>query len=156
MIDDAPTPGTADADVTPRGSSVSGRVIAIVIVVAVVAAAVVGRAWFDIGGTRPLPGTPLSIQTASGPAGAACPTTAIPPTRLAVRGSSLVLLGAGDGADIAVVWPAGYAARVDQGRGGLYDAAGYLVATEGAPILERFFGSVSPDGTVHVCRVARD
>jgi hypothetical protein len=154
---EAATPGDADAHAEPRGSGVSGRVIAIVIVVAVVAAAVVGRAWLDIRSTRPLPGTPLTIQTeASSASGATCPATPIGPARLAVRGTYLALLSASDGSDIAVVWPAGYAARLDQGRGGLYDAAGYLVAAEGASIQERFFGARGGDGSVHVCRVARD
>jgi hypothetical protein len=157
VTDDVTTSGETDPQVAVHGAGVSGRVIAIVIVVAVVLAAVVGRAWLDIRATRPLPGTPLAIQTGTAPgSGAACPTTPLPPTRLAVRDASLVLLVASDGADIAVVWPAGYAARLDQGRGGLYDATGYLVAAEGAPIQERFFAATSGDGAVHVCRVARD
>ncbi len=131
--------------------------IAIAIVVAVVAVAVIGRAWLDIGATRPLPGTPLAIQTdAAAASGTACPPTPIPPARLTVSDGSLVLLRASDGTEIAVVWPAGYAARLDQGHGGLYDGAGYLVATAGEPIQERFFGAASADGKIHVCRVAGD
>jgi hypothetical protein len=151
------TSDAAEPQAPERGSAASGRVIAVVIVVAVIAAAAAGWFWLDIGAARPLPGTPLAIQTGGAPAsGAACPATAIRPARLAVRGGSLVLLGASDGADIPVVWPAGYAARLDQGRGGLYDGAGYLVATEGETIQERFFGAPSGDGAVHVCRVAGD
>jgi hypothetical protein len=157
VTDDATTPGAAEPHVPARGSGVSGRVIAVVIVVAVVAAAVVGRAWLDIRATRSLPGTPLAIQTDAVPAsGAACPTTPIPPARLVVRVGSLALVAAKDGADLAVVWPAGYAARLDQGRGGLYDSTGYLVAREGESIQERFFGPLAGDGAVHVCHVARD
>jgi hypothetical protein len=136
---------------------VSGRVIAIVIVGAVVAAAVVGRAWLDTGSSRPLPGTPLAIQTGTPLAsGIGCPGTSIPPARLVVLGSSLVLLAANDGTEIPVVWPAGYAARLDQGHGGLYDGAGYLVAVAGETIQERFFGAEATDGAFHVCRVAGD
>ncbi len=135
----------------------SGRAIAIVIVVAVVVAAVVGRAWLDIGATRPLPGTPLAIQTdAPAPTGAACPQTAIGPARLAISDASLVLLRATDGAEIAVAWPAGYTGRLDQGHGALFDPTGYLVARTGETIQDRFFGATSADGAFHVCRVARD
>ena len=151
------TPDEADPQVPARGSGVSGRVIAVAMVVLVIAAAVVGRAWLDIGSSRPLPGTPLAIQIDAPPAsGAACPATAIPPARLAVRDTSLVLLAASDGADIPVVWPAGYTARLDQGRGELYDGAGYLVAVAGETIQDRFFGAPSGDGAFHVCRVAGD
>ncbi len=57
---------------------------------------------------------------------------------------------------IDVAWPAGYAARLSLGRGGLYDPDGYLVAGEGETIQQRFFGSASPSGTFHVCRITRD
>ncbi|HEY5629948.1 MAG TPA: hypothetical protein VIR16_10590 [Candidatus Limnocylindrales bacterium] len=157
MTHGAASPAPEEAAVPSAGSGVSGRVIAIVIVVAVVAAAVVGRAWLDLGGARALPGTPLAIQTdAPAPSAAACGTTGLPPARLAVSDGSLVLLRASDGAEISVAWPAGYAARLDQGHGALYDPTGYLVATAGEPIQERFFGTASGDGTFHVCRVAGD
>ncbi len=156
-VTDLTTPGEAGPQAPERGSAVSVRLIAVVIVVAVMAAAVAGRAWFDIGAPRPLPGTPLAIQTdAPLASGATCPSTVIPPARLVVRGGSLVLLAASDGTDIPVAWPAGYAGRLDQGHGGLYDGAGYLVAAAGETIQERFFGAPSGDGEFHVCRVAGD
>lgn len=144
-------------DPTPAGPGVSGRLIAIVMMVAVVAAAVAGWIWFDIGGTRPLPGDPLTIQTDPAPTqGATCGKDVIPPAKLLVVGDALILIAANGGDEIPVAWPHGYAARLNQGRGELYDPAGYLVAAEGQSIQERFFGSPGSDGAFHVCRVARD
>ena len=138
------------------GWPVSGRVLAVVLVVAVVVVAVAGWLWLDVNGQRALPGTPLAIGTDPLPAsGFVCGTDVIPPARLLVVGDALTLIASDGGADIAVVWPAGYAAREDQGRGGLYDPTGYLVAQEGENLQERFFGSAS-DGTFHVCKIARD
>ena len=54
------------------------------------------------------------------------------------------------------MWPAGYAARLDQGRGELFDGTGYIVAAEGGVIQDRLSGGVGSDGAFHVCRVARD
>jgi hypothetical protein len=141
----------------PTGPGVSGRVIAVVMVVAVIAAAVAGWVWFDIGGARPLPGEPLTIQTDPAPApGTTCAKDVIPPAKLLVVGDALDLVASNGGADIPVAWPAGYAARLNLGRGELYDPAGYLVAAEGQSIQERFFGAPGADGVFHVCRVARD
>ena len=146
-----------DGDGMPSGSSVSGRVIAVVLVVAVVVIAVAGFAWLDVNGHRTLPGDPLSIQTdPPPPSGFVCGADVIPPSRLLVVGDSLTLIASDGGADIAVVWPADYAARLVQGIGGLYDPTGFLVAQEGENLQERFFGSTEPDGAFHVCRIASD
>lgn len=151
------------ADDTPETSgdsparAVSGRVLALVIVVGVVVIGVAGWLWLDIRGTRPLPGSPLTIRTDPPPAsGFACGSDVIPPAHLLVVGDALTLVASNGGADIPVTWPAGYAAREDQGIGGLYDSTGYVVARENQTILERFFGSPGTDGTFHVCRIARD
>jgi hypothetical protein len=116
-----------------------------------------GSAWLDIRGPRSLPGTPLTTQNdPAAPSGFVCGKDVIAPSRLLVVGDSLTLIASNGGADIPVVWPAGYAAREDQGRGGLYDPTGYLVAWEGENLQERFFGSAAADGSFHVCRIARD
>jgi hypothetical protein len=139
------------------GTPISGRVITIVLLVAVVVAGIAGWLWLDVNAVRPLPGTPLSIQSdPPPPSGFVCGTQLIPPARLVVRGGTLVLVASDGGADIPAVWPAGYAARLDQGRGGLYNPTGYLVAAEGQNIQERFYGSPGADGAFHVCRVTRD
>ena len=149
--------GADEVDATKRGSPVSGRVMAAVIVVAVVATFLVGRAWLDIRAPRALPGTQLTIANDPAPEpGFVCGKGVIGPSRLLVVGDSLTLIASNGGADIPVVWPAGYAARDDQGRGGLYDPTGYLVAWEGENLQERFFGSAGSDGTFHVCKIARD
>jgi hypothetical protein len=146
-----------ELDGAKRGSPVSGRVMAVVIVVAVVATFLVGRAWLDIRAPRALPGTPLTIQIDPAPgSGFVCGKDVIEPSRLLVVGDALTMIASQGGADIPVVWPAGYAAREDQGRGGLYDPTGYLVAWEGENLQERFFGSAGSDGTFHVCKIARD
>ena len=146
-----------ELDATKRGSPVSGRVLAVVIVVAVVATFLLGRAWLDIRAPRALPGTALTIQNDPAPAaGSVCGKDAIEPSRLLVVGDALTLIASKGGADIPVIWPAGYAAREDLGRGGLYDPTGYLVAFEGENLQERFFGSAGSDGTFHVCKIARD
>jgi hypothetical protein len=140
-----------------KGSPMSGRIMAAVIVVAVLATFLVGRAWLDIRAPRALPGTPLAI--ANDPVAASgfvCGQDVIGPSRLLVVGDSLTLIASNGGADVPVVWPAGYAAREDQGRGGLYDTTGYLVAQEGENLQERFFGSAGSDGTFHVCKIASD
>lgn len=135
----------------------SGRLAAITIVVVVVAAGIAGWLWLDVGGARPLPGDPLTIATdPPPPSGFACGRSVIPPARLLVDGDNLILVASNGGAEIPAVWPSGYAARLNQGRGGLYDPAGYLVASEGENIQERFFGSPGAGGAFHVCRVARD
>lgn len=147
----------ADEDEPPGGSSVSGRVLAVVLVVAVAVVAAAGFVWLDVRAQRALPGTPLAIRTDPPPAaGFVCGGDELPPARLLVVGNALTLIAANDGADIPVVWPAGYAAREDQGRGGLYDPTGYLVAQEGENLQERFFGSTGGDGAFHVCMIARD
>lgn len=140
-----------------RGSAASGRVVAVAIVIVVAVAALAGRALLDVGGPRSLPGTPLTIQTdaTAVPAGE-CGRQLVPPARLVVRGDALVLVAADGGADLDVVWPAGYAGRLDQGHGGLYDGRGFLVAVAGETVQERYFGSTAPDGAFHVCRVAGD
>ena len=144
-------------DEAATGSPVSGRVMAVVIVVAVLATFLIGRAWLDIRAPRALPGTPLTIANDPVPtSGFVCGKDVIAPSRLLVVGDGLALIASKDGADIPVVWPAGYAAREDQGRGGLYDPTGYLVAWEGENLQERFFGSAGSDGTFHVCKIARD
>jgi hypothetical protein len=149
--------GATDGIEPVGGSPVSGRSLAVLLVVAVVAVTVAGWLWLDVNGQRALPGTALTIQTDPPPVlGAACGTDVIPPARLLVVGDALTLIASDGGADIPVAWPSGYAAREDQGRGGLYDPAGYLVAQEGENIQERFYGSATPDGTFHVCRIARD
>jgi hypothetical protein len=154
---DEQTVGQDGLEPTPQGSPTSGRVVAAILVVAVVAAAVLGWLWLDIGGSRPLPGTPLAIQTDPPPApGFVCGRDVIPPARLLVDGDALILIASNGGDEIPVVWPAGYAAREDQGRGGIYDPSGYLVAREGQNIQERFFGSPGADKAFHVCRIARD
>jgi len=140
-----------------QGSPVSGRILAAVIVVAVVVTFLVGRAWLDIRAPRALPGNPLTIQNdPAPPSGFVCGKDVVAPSRLLVVGDSLTLIASQGGADIPAVWPAGYAAREDQRRGGLYDPTGYLVAREGENLQERFFGSAASDGTFHVCRIARD
>ncbi len=140
----------------PGGSPVSGRILAVVLLVAVAVVAAAGYLSLDIRGQRALPGTPLTIQTDPPPApGVVCGSAMLPPARLLTVGDSLTLVASDGGADIPVVWPAGYAAREDQGRGGLYDPTGYLVAQEGENLQERFFGAAA-GGTFHVCRVARD
>ena len=162
--DDASGAGMTDAETGEAeefepagGSPVSGRILAIVLVVAVVAVAVVGWLWLDVNGQRTLPGTPLTVQTDPPPAsGFACGAEVIPPARLLVVGDALTLVASDGGADIPVAWPSGYAAREDQGRGGLYDPTGFLVAQEGENLQERFYGSAAPDGTFHVCRIAGD
>ncbi len=147
----------ADEDEPPGGTPVSGRVLAVALLVAVVLVAAGGFLWLDIGTHRALPGTPLTISTGPPPAaGFVCGSGVLPPARLLVVGDALTLIAADGGADIRVVWPAGYAAREDQGRGGLYDPAGYLVAQEGENLQERFFGSAAGDGAFHVCRIAGD
>lgn len=141
----------------PRGQAVSGRLLAVLIVVAMAVIAVTGWVWLDIRGTRALPGTPLTIRTeATSASGSACGSQVIPPARLLVVGDALTLIAADGGADIPVTWPAGYAAREDQGIGGLYDPTGYVVARENQNILERFYGAPGSDGTFHVCRITRD
>ncbi|MFN8630886.1 MAG: hypothetical protein U0838_11380 [Chloroflexota bacterium] len=144
-------------DAPPSGSPVSGRIMAVLLVVAVIVVGVGTFVWLDIRGDRPLPGDPLTIQNdPPPPSGFVCGKDVIPPARLLVVGESLTLIASNGGAEIPVVWPAGYAAREDQGRGGLYSPTGYLVAREGQNIQERFFGSAAPDGTFHVCKIARD
>lgn len=141
----------------PPGSPVSGRILAILLVVAVVVVGLGTFVWLDIRGQRELPGDPLTIQNDPPPAsGFVCGKDRIPPSRFLVVGENLTLIASNGGAEIAVVWPAGYAAREDQGRGGLYDPTGYLVAREGQNIQDRFFGSTSADGVFHVCKIARD
>jgi hypothetical protein len=141
----------------PSGRPVSGRGLAVALILAVVLVAVVGYLVLDVGGRRELPGTPLTIQTDPAPgAGSVCGGEVIPPSRLLVVGGALTLVASNGGADIAVAWPAGYAAREDQGRGGVYDPNGYLVAREGENLQDRFYGSAGADGVFHVCRVARD
>jgi len=137
---------------------VSGRILAIGMVAVVLVVGVVGWFWLDIGGVRQLPGTPLVIETdPPPPSGFVCGSDVVPPARLLVDGDALVVVAADGGADLPVAWPAGYAARDDQGHGGVYDPDGYLVAQTGETIQERFFGSVGADGVVfHICRVARD
>lgn len=140
-----------------RGSPASGRLVAVVLIVAVVVIFVAGQAWLDIRAPRPLPGTPLTVlNDPPPPSGFVCGSAAIPPARLLVVGDALTLIAANGGADIQVVWPAGYAAREVRGIGGLYDPTGYLVAQEGENLQERFFGSWAGDGVFHVCRIARD
>lgn len=140
-----------------EGSPVSGRLMAALLVIATVVVAVVGYAWLDLHGQRPLPGTPLAIGTAAPlPSGSACGRDVLPPARLQVAGERLILVAAQGGTEIPVAWPAGYAARDVGGRGGLYDPSGFLVAQDGESIQGRFFGSPAPDGTFLVCRVARD
>jgi hypothetical protein len=156
MTDD-PTLDEALDEAIPPGSPVSGRLLAVLLVVAVVVVGVGTFVWLDIRGTRPLPGDPLTIHNdPPPPSGFVCGKDVIPPSRLLVVGDGLTLIASNGGADIPVVWPAGYAAREDQGRGGLYDPTGYLVAREGQNIQERFFGSAAADGTFHVCKIARD
>ncbi len=140
-----------------KGSSMSGRAISLVIIAAVVATFLAGSAWLDIKAPRALPGTPLTIANdPPPPPGFVCGKDVVRPSRLLVVGDALTLIASEGGAEVAVVWPAGYAAREDQGRGGLYDPTGYLVAQEGENLQERFFGSAAPDGTFHVCRIASD
>jgi hypothetical protein len=139
------------------GSAVSGRMLAIVLMIAVVVVGVGTFVWLDIRGQRALPGDPLTIQNdPPPPSGFVCGKDVIPPSRFLVVGDALTLIASNGGADIPVVWPAGYAASEDQGRGGLYDPTGYLVAQEGENLQERFFGSTAPDGTFHVCKITRD
>jgi hypothetical protein len=153
----APADDGGDLGEAAKGSPKSGRIMAAVIVVAVLATFLVGRAWLDIRAPRALPGTPLTIANDPVPAsGFVCGKDVIGPSRLLVVGDGLTLIASNGGADIPVVWPAGYSAREDQGRGGLYDTTGYLVAWEGENLQERFFGSAGSDGTFHVCRIARD
>jgi hypothetical protein len=150
-------PEMADRPEGGRGASVSGRALAAVLVVGVLAVAVAGWLGLDMAAHRDLPGTPLAIQTDPPLAsGVACGSQVIPPARLLVVRDALTLVASNGGADIAVVWPSGYAARDDQGRGGLYDPSGYLVAQEGENLQERFFGAADAHGTFHVCRIARD
>jgi hypothetical protein len=145
-----------DEDALP-GSRANGRIMAIILVVAVVAVGLGTFVWLDIRGQRALPGDPLTIQNDPPLAsGVACGKDVIRPAQFLVVGDSLTLIASQGGADISAVWPAGYAAREDQGRGGLYDPTGYLVAREGQNIQERFFGSAAADGTFHVCRIVRD
>jgi len=143
-----------------RGLPVSGRIMAAVIVVAVLATFLIGRASLDIRAPRALPGTPLAIANDPVPAsGFVCGKDVIGPARLLVVGDGLTLIASNGGADIPVVWPAGYAAREYQGRGGLYDPTGYLVAWEGENLQERFFGSGGSGGSggpFRVCKIARD
>ena len=156
MADEASASGDG-MDPTREGTPVSGRIMALVLLVAVVVVGAAAFVWLDIRAPRELPGTPLSIQNDPPAAsGAACGKDVIPPSRLLVVGDSLTLIASDGAADIAVVWPAGYAAREAAGRGGLYDTTGYLVAQEGENLQERFFGSMAPDGTFHVCRITRD
>lgn len=146
-----------EAEAPERGSAASGRLVALVIVIVVVVAALAGRALLDVGAPRSLPGTPLAIRTdAAAVAASDCGRQLVPPARLLVRGDALVLVAADGGADLDVVWPAGYAGRLDQGHGGLYDTRGFLVAVAGETVQERYFGSLAPDGAFHVCRVAGD
>lgn len=146
-----------ELDAQPVGRAASGRLIAVVIVVAVVVAAVAGYLWFDIKGTRPLPGEPLAIVTDPPPvAGATCAKNVIPPAKLLVVGDSLVLIASNGGEEIPVAWPNGYAARLNQGRGELYGVRGFLVAVENDNIQERFYGAAGADGVFHICKVARD
>lgn len=135
----------------------SGRLVAVGVVVVALVVAVAGVLLLDARSARPLPGTPLAIRTDSpAPSGFVCGTAVIPPARLRVAGAALILTAANGGAVIDVAWPAGYAARLALGRGGLYDPLGYLVAADGETIQQRFFGSTSGAGTFHVCRITRD
>jgi hypothetical protein len=158
--DEEPVAGDPERDdegPATAGSPVAGRLLAIALVVAVVVVGASAFAWLDIRGQRALPGDPLTIANdPPPPSGFVCGSDVIPPARLLVVGDGLTLIASLGGADIAVAWPAGYAAREADGRGGLYDPAGYLVAQEGENLQERFFGSTGADRTFHVCRIARD
>ena len=120
----------------------------VVVVLAVVAIA---------NGVRPphvLPGTPLSLRTEPDPSiTLGCAAAAVVPSALTVRDGALVLLPAGAATVIEVVWPHGFAARLVDGRGALFDDWGSQLASEGDVFDGTLGGGVGTDDLFHICSV---
>jgi hypothetical protein len=97
-----------------------------------------------------LPGTPLAIDTAGfqiGPGG--CAGVGVPPFRIQRAGDTLVYVDVGTEIARKLVWPSGFAARLENGIAILYASNGSMVGREN-DVIENAGGCPRPDGSIVV------
>ena len=81
--------------------------------------------------TATLPGTPLAITTVEFQfVPGSCAGVGLPPFRIERDGDTLGFVDVGTGAALRLVWPNGFAARLENGIATLYAANGAIVAQE--------------------------
>ncbi|HEX7347788.1 MAG TPA: hypothetical protein VF253_13425 [Candidatus Limnocylindrales bacterium] len=100
-----------------------------------------------------LPGLPLTLETAA--PNRDCPAAALQPVRVGRAGDVMEFVAVADGQPVAVVWPAGFAARVVDGVATLYASDGEKIATEG-DVLRGLGGAEDPAGSkFFVCSIGQ-
>ena len=97
-----------------------------------------------------LPGTPLTIETADFQLGpGSCAGVGVPPFRIERAGDALRFVDVSTATDIKLVWPNGYAARLDHGTAILYASNGAVVGREN-DVIDNAGGCPRPDGSLLV------
>lgn len=82
--------------------------------------------------TATVPGTPLSIDTAGFQLGdGGCAGVGIPPFRIERDGDALRFVDVGTDDVVGIIWPFGFAARLQEGRAILYASDGVAIGQEG-------------------------
>lgn len=100
--------------------------------------------------TATLPGTPLAIDTAGFQLGfGSCAGVGLPPFRIQRDGDTLLYVDVGTAIPRKLVWPNGFAARLENGTAILYASSGAIVAREN-DVIENAGGCPRPDGSILV------
>jgi hypothetical protein len=81
-----------------------------------------------------------------------CPLALLLPVRVASTADSLIVVSVETGQPVPVVWPSGFAAWREAGRGTLIGRDGTVVGREG-DVLEGLSGGSGTDDLFHVCIV---
>jgi hypothetical protein len=98
----------------------------------------------------PLPGTPLTIETADFQMGVdSCGGVGIPAFQLEREGEVLQFIDVGSKNVRRLVWPRGYAARLVDGVATLYSSNGTLIARE-HDVIDNAGGCPRPDDSLWV------
>ena len=81
-----------------------------------------------------------------------CPAALLGPIVVTTAGDEMVFISdTPSGQPVRIVWPSGWAAWREDGRGVLRDRDGAFIAYEGDTIQDRFGGGVGLDDAFHVC-----
>ena len=126
----------------------------LLLVLAVVAGMLVRLGLPPRPATLPPGAAPLALLTQRSPIWrfpiGGCPLALLMPVRVERDGSTLALASLADGQRASVVWPAGFGARLLNGRAELVTPGGRVFAREG-DVLQYLYGGVGEDGQFLIC-----